>query len=145
MVKNPPAHAGDSGSIPGSRRSPGGGNGNPLQYSWSENLENPMNRGAWWATVHRVAESQILADCQSPVFERSPSSDEMAHLSTVSVGRETLQKPVPCDLETSKGRGKRGRVGRVQQILAVSSREGRDGHLTVSLLKSRYGKTNTIL
>ena len=143
MVKNPPAHAGDLGSIPGSRRSPGGGNGNPLQNSC---LENPMNRGAWWATVHRVAESQILVDCQSPVFERSPSSNEMAHLSTVSVGRETLQKSVPCDLEISKGRGKRGRVGRVQQILAVSSREGRDGHLTVSLLiKSRYAKTNTIL
>ena len=45
----------DSGLIPGSRRSPGGGHGNPLQYSCLENL---MNRGAWQATVHRVAESQ---------------------------------------------------------------------------------------
>ena len=42
---------GDVGSIPGLGRSPGGGNGNPLQYSC---LENPMNRGAWQATVHRV-------------------------------------------------------------------------------------------
>ena len=44
--------AGDSGSIPGSGRSPGEGNGNPLQYSY---LVNPMDRGAWWATVHGVA------------------------------------------------------------------------------------------
>ena len=48
-------NAGDPGSIPGSGRSPGGGNGNPLQYSCLENL---MGRGAWWATVHGVAESQ---------------------------------------------------------------------------------------
>ena len=41
--------AGDPGSIPGSGRSPGEGNGNPLQYPY---LENPMDRGAWWATVH---------------------------------------------------------------------------------------------
>ena len=52
MVKNPPANAGDLGSIPGSERSPGGRNGNPLQYSC---LENSMDRGAWWATVHGVA------------------------------------------------------------------------------------------
>ena len=55
MVKNPPANAGDArdrGLIPGLGRSPAGGNGNPLQYS---SLENPMGRGAWWATVHGVA------------------------------------------------------------------------------------------
>ena len=45
----------DVGSIPESGRSPGGGNGNPLQYSC---LENSMDRGAWWATVHGVAKSQ---------------------------------------------------------------------------------------
>ena len=57
VVKNPPAKAGDSGhmgSIPGSGRSSGGGHGNPLQYSC---LENPVDRGVWWATVHRVAKS----------------------------------------------------------------------------------------
>ena len=57
MMKNPPANAGDVrdvGSVPGSGRSPGGGHGNPLQYSY---LENPMDRGAWWATVHGVAKS----------------------------------------------------------------------------------------
>ena len=54
-VKNPPANAGDlrdMGSVPGPGRSPGGGHGNPLQYSC---LENPMDRGAWRATVHGVA------------------------------------------------------------------------------------------
>ena len=58
VVKNSPAPAGearDVGSIPGSGRSPGEGNGSPLQYSC---LGNPMDRGAWWATVHRVAKSQ---------------------------------------------------------------------------------------
>ena len=54
VVKNPPANAGDVGSIPGSGRSPGEGNGNPTQYSC---LGNPMDRGAWWARVHRVTES----------------------------------------------------------------------------------------
>ena len=51
MVKNPPAYAGDPGSIPGLRRSPEGGNGSPLQYSC---LENSIDRGAWQATVHGV-------------------------------------------------------------------------------------------
>ena len=57
VVKNPPANAGDvtdAGSIPGLARSPGGGHCNPLQYSC---LENPMDRGAWRATIHRVAQS----------------------------------------------------------------------------------------
>jgi len=57
VVKNPPANAGDlrdSGSTPGSGRSPGGGHRNPLQYSC---LENPMDRGAWRATVHSVAQN----------------------------------------------------------------------------------------
>ena len=55
VVKNPPADTGDVDSTPGSGRSPGEGNGNPLQYSC---LKNPMDRGAWWATVHEVAKSQ---------------------------------------------------------------------------------------
>ena len=50
LVKNTPVNAGDLGSIPGSGRSLGEGNGNPLKYSC---LENPMDRGAWWATVTR--------------------------------------------------------------------------------------------
>ena len=53
-VKVSACNAGDRGSIPGSGRSPGEGNGNPLQYSC---LENPMEGGTWWATVHGVAKS----------------------------------------------------------------------------------------
>ena len=56
VVKNLPANAGDirdSGSVPGSGRSPGEGHGSPFQYSC---LENPIDRGAWWATVLRVTQ-----------------------------------------------------------------------------------------
>ena len=58
VVKNLPANAGDAGdvdSIPGLRRSPGEGNGNPFQYSC---LENPTDREAWWATVRGVTKSR---------------------------------------------------------------------------------------
>ena len=57
VVKNPPVNAGDirdSGSLPEWGRSPGGGHDNPLQYSC---LENPMDREAWWDTVHNIAKS----------------------------------------------------------------------------------------
>ena len=57
MVKNPPVDARDMDSIPGSGRSPGEGNGNPLQYSC---LENPMDRGAWQATVHSVPKESYM-------------------------------------------------------------------------------------
>ena len=59
VVKNLPVNTGDEsdvGLISGSGRSPGGGNGNPFQHSY---LENPMDRGAWQATVHKVAKSYI--------------------------------------------------------------------------------------
>ena len=58
VVKNPPTNAGDvrdTGLIPGSGRCPGGGNGTSLQYSC---LESPVDRGAWWSTVHGVTKSQ---------------------------------------------------------------------------------------
>ena len=58
VVKNVPANVGDirdTSSIPGLGRCPGGEHGNPVQYSY---LENPMDRGAWWATVHGVTQSQ---------------------------------------------------------------------------------------
>ena len=55
VVKNLHVNAGDMGLIPGLGRSTGGGNGNLLQHS---RLENPMDRGAWWATVHVVAKSE---------------------------------------------------------------------------------------
>ena len=65
MVKKPPSNAGDagdSGLIPGSGRSHGEGNGNPLQYSC---LESSIDRGAWWATVHGVAKGQTRLSAQS--------------------------------------------------------------------------------
>ena len=77
-------NAGDLGSIPGSGRSPGEGNGNPLQYS---HLENPMDRGAWWATVHGAAKSRTrLSDFSSS----SPSIKHPAIL---------------CSQEVKSGRG----------------------------------------
>ena len=57
MVKNLPTNAGGPDSIPGSGRSPGIGNGNPLQFSC---LVNSMDRGAWWAAVHEVAKSWFI-------------------------------------------------------------------------------------
>ena len=63
MVKNVPANAGDMGLIPGSGRSPGEGNGNPLQYSCLENL---TDRGAWQAIDHGVTKSQTQLSKQPP-------------------------------------------------------------------------------
>ena len=57
VVKNPPANAGDTGSIPGSGRPPGEGNGTPLQYFC---LENPMDMEAWQATVHGVTKESDM-------------------------------------------------------------------------------------
>ena len=68
MVKNLPANAGgarDASSIPGSGRSPGSGNGNPLQYSW---LENSMDRGVWQAVVHGVANSQTKLNTHTYIY-----------------------------------------------------------------------------
>ena len=81
VVKNLPADAGDAGSLPGSGRSPGGGNSSPLQYPC---LENPMDRGAWWATVHGVAKSQTQLS-MSPslliemLLERNPLNKNKSH------------------------------------------------------------------
>ena len=75
VVKNPPANAGDvrdSGSIPGLGRSPGGGHGNPLQYSFLGNL---MDRGAWRATVHWVAKGRTRLKRLSMQGKPTTSSD----------------------------------------------------------------------
>ena len=86
-VKNLPANAGDPGSIPGSGRSPGGGNGNPFQYSC---LENSMNRGALWATVHgvvRVGHDLATKPASSPHFKiRLHENNTHGHASNGSLG-----------------------------------------------------------
>ena len=68
VVKNPPAKAGDAGSIPGLGRSPGGRQGNLLQYSC---LNNPMDRGAWWTTVYGVAKSQTRQSTRKHIHTRA--------------------------------------------------------------------------
>ena len=68
MVKNPPDISGDArtlGLIPGLGRCPGGGNDNPLQYSY---MENSMHRGAWWAIAHMVTKSQTQLSNNKPLF-----------------------------------------------------------------------------
>ena len=68
VVKNPPAKAGaigDTCTIFGSGRSPGGGNGNPLQYSCQD---NPKDGGVWWATVHGVAKSETQLNMHTLKF-----------------------------------------------------------------------------
>ena len=57
VVKNPPSNAGEPDLVPGSRRSPGEENGNPLHYSY---LENPLETGAWWAIVHRISKESDM-------------------------------------------------------------------------------------
>ena len=84
-VKASACNVGDLGSIPGSGRSPGEGNGNPLRYSC---LENPMDRGAWWATEHGVAKSQTgLSDFTFTFFIQFAKEEMMlqkgCHVSNV--------------------------------------------------------------
>ena len=71
MVKNPPANAGDAGSVPGLGRSPGGGNGSPLQYSCLCNL---MDRGAWQATGDGVTESDTAQQLSRDTVELPASA-----------------------------------------------------------------------
>ena len=85
--KEPPANAGDirdTNLIPGSGRSPGGGHGNPPQYSC---LENPMDRGAWWAAVHGVAKSRTQLSDFTFTFHFHALEKEMAAHSSVLAWR----------------------------------------------------------
>ena len=98
VVKNPPANAGDIGdtnSIPGSGRSPGG-HDNPLQYSC---LENPMDGGAWWAIVHRVAKSQTHT--QKWVWH---NQSDLTH--THNSPKEYCQSKQLCPLWSLQGKSK---------------------------------------
>ena len=67
-------NVGDLGWIPGSGRSPGAGNGNPLQYSC---LVNSMNRGAWWATLHEAAESDMIEQITLSLFKHFNKSVQL--------------------------------------------------------------------
>ena len=107
-VKNPPANAGDVGLIPGLRRFPGGGNGNPLQYSC---LENPMDRGAWWATVHGGhKESAMTEHACTPVLSQVQSWSECQQQGR-DEGRQALfpsspgTQPGPFNLKSHTGGG----------------------------------------
>ena len=87
QVKNPPANAGDAedvGSIRRLGRSIGGGNGNPLQYSC---LKNPMNRGAWWATVYSIAKSQTRLSDFTFTFHYHALEKKMATHSSILAWR----------------------------------------------------------
>ena len=79
MAKNLPANAGDVGLIPGSGRFPGEGNGNPLQYS---GLENSMDRGVWWTTVHRVTQGWTrLSDSTTMTYGELMHTHHLSSLS----------------------------------------------------------------
>ena len=83
MGKESAYNVGDEGSVPGWGRSPGGGHSNPLQYSC---LENPMDRGAWWATVHGVTEKSDTTEAaeQKHTSSRQTSSRTYFHMSLCS-------------------------------------------------------------
>ena len=85
VVKNPLASAGDAGSIPGSRRSPGEKNDNPIQYSC---LGNPTDRGAWWAIVHRVTKG-------SDMTKRLSTQRETPSLLTLSASLLSVSTHLP--------------------------------------------------
>ena len=85
MVKNPPADAGDVSSIPGSGRSPEERNGNPLQHS---HLENSMDKGAWWATVHSVTESDMIEKTRHTCTAHTRKGLGMEAEYNISLGRE---------------------------------------------------------
>ena len=88
--KESDCNAGDLGSIPGLGRSPGGGNGNLLQYSC---LENPMDRGAWWATVHRVAKRQTQLNDKH--YHLDPTF-QFSSVSSVAQSCPTIHDPMDC-------------------------------------------------
>ena len=85
--KEPACNAGDLGLIPRLGRFPGGGHGNPLQYSC---LENPMDRGAWWATVHRVAKSWTLINRLSTARSFQPGEGDKL-VNSISAKEEALR------------------------------------------------------
>ena len=80
------------GLIPELGRSPAGGNGNPFQYS---RLENPMDRGVWWATVHRVTESDMI-DATEQVCKQSPTDWDFTIASLIWGKRKDPTSSLPA-------------------------------------------------
>ena len=95
-VKVSASNAGNPGSIPGSGRSPGEGNGNPLQYSC---LENPMDRGAWRATVHGVSKSQTQLTVQLDYKESSDRLLSFCVPKSLRIGTAAVKLKNTCFLE----------------------------------------------
>ena len=92
-------NAGDLGSIPGLGRSPGEGNGNPLQYSC---LEDPMDGGALWATVHGVAKSRTrLSNFTHSLIDENVSRDFFSNLHKCAIQPQQPWTPLPCRLQVS--------------------------------------------
>ena len=81
-------NAGDPGSVPGLGRSPGEGNGNPLQYSC---LKNPMDRGAWWVTVHGVAKSQTQLNDFTHTSHNTIYKTELKQIKDLNVRPNTIK------------------------------------------------------
>ena len=113
-VKNSHASTGekrDMGSIPGSGRFPGRGHGNPLQYAY---LENPMDRGAWKTTVHRIAESDTTETPWHKTFSNIAAAAAKSRQSC-----PTLCNPIDCSLPASSVH--EISQARIQQWVAISS------------------------
>ena len=141
--------AGGTGSVPGSRRSPGGGHGSPLQYTC---LENPKDRGAWWATVYKVAKSQTwLSNWINTVQSYNWASQKEEELSRWE--RESAAALVQ-PRQTAKCEGERrwtqlgcssqeGKSGEVGKETPQPGEEGQWLDMTLSSGKSPWGFLST--
>ena len=94
VVKNPPANAGDAGFIPGLWRSPREGNGNPLWYSC---LENPTDRGAWWASVHGATKSQTWLSDWACTCTHTPTTSPIHKIKIIQFSSVAQSCPTLCD------------------------------------------------
>ena len=113
VVKNPRVNAGDAGLIPGSRRSPGVGHGNPFQYSCLENL---MDRGAWRATAHRVTKNQ---NDRAHMHGGLPSRYGMHYACLLAQSCPALCEPLNCSYQAPSKNTEVGSHSLLQQIFLI--------------------------